>query len=170
MRDARTSIVHWAQWIALENSRLKATTGRDACVYSEGSQRLSGLARRGVLPLVADCSGFIADMYEWAGAPTLLRGGNCYTGTLLEVGVRCRPDEVKPGDVVVYGPGTGWHTALIVEIVDNNILTISMGQQGDPSYVWVNGPRSPHDGRQPQTYLRFDTRTKKVYSPPKKAA
>jgi hypothetical protein len=63
----------------------------------------------------------------------------------------------------VYGTGTGWHTALVVEVHGHDILTISHGQQGDPSYVWVNPPTTVPsrgyyaDARKPQTYLRFNT-------------
>jgi hypothetical protein len=72
-----------------------------------------------------------------------------------------------PGDVIVYGGGTGEHTALIV-VVDGskNPLTISHGQQSDPSYCHVN-----QDGRLPQTYLRFNTNAisdKNIHTPPAK--
>jgi len=66
---------------------------------------------------------------------------------------------VQPGDVIVYGPGTGWHTAIIVE-AGSDPLTVSMGQNGDPSYVRVS-----QDGRLPQTYLRFIPKDANVPAP-----
>jgi len=72
-----------------------------------------------------------------------------YDNRVAEVDVS--PSLVEPGDAIVYGPGTGWHTALVVE-AGHDPLTISMGQQGDPSLVRVS-----QDGRQPQRYLRFRT-------------
>ena len=61
-------------------------------------------------------------------------------------------EEVLPGDLVVYGPGTGEHVALVVAQGNGDPITISMGKQGDPSVVRVS-----QDGRTPQTYLRCDT-------------
>jgi len=75
--------------------------------------------------------------------------GYGYTGTLLSHGTKITLAEVQPGDVIVYGPGTGWHTAIIVES-GSDPLTVSMGQQGEPAYVRVS-----QDGRLPQTYLSF---------------
>ena len=82
-----------------------------------------------------------------------------YTGTLLSHGLEIPLAQVQPGDVIVYGPGTGWHTALVVQ-AGSDPLTISHGQQGDPSLVRVS-----QDGRQPQRYLRFHTDAKTVRTP-----
>ncbi len=176
MKDARPAVVAWAKWLEQHHNR---------CVYSEGSNRYANLNRRGILPYVGDCSASIRNYYNWAGAPDPYRLGyndpEGYTGTELATGshihLLIKNGEgrsivgVEPGDAVVYGPGTGWHTALVVERVGENILTISMGRQGDPSYVWVNRPTCPsrgygYDGRQPQTFLRFPTATRRVYWPP----
>jgi NlpC/P60 family len=105
-------------------------------------------------PITTDCSGFVTLCYKLAGAadPNGLRyNGEGYTGTLLTHGRLITLAEVLPGDVIVYGPGNGWHTAIVV-VGGADPLTVSMGQQGDPSYVHVSG-----DGRLPQRYLRFDT-------------
>ena len=175
MQDARYAIVAWA--IHLESERRY-------CVYSEGPNRYANLNKRGILPYVGDCSSTIRNYYNWAGASDPYRLGYAdpegYTGTELAAGTHIplliknaqgvERVDVLPGDPVVYGPGTGWHTALVVEVVGENILTISMGQQGDPSYVWVNRPTCPsrgfsYDGREPQTFLRFPTATRRVYWP-----
>jgi hypothetical protein len=171
MHDARAAIVHWYQWLETERAR---------CTYTEGPQRMESVLRRGVVPFVGDCSATVRAMYAWANAPDPMGLGygvpEGYTGTelshgehialLRKNGVGATINEVRPGDVVVYGPGTGWHTAIAVHVDGlGNVLTLSMGQQGDPSYVWANGPNSPHDGRQPQTWLRFGTMTRKVITP-----
>ena len=175
MNDSRKAIVAWAKWLQVHHDR---------AIYSESANRYANLNKRGILPFVGDCSSTVRDYYNWAGAPDpyglgygVLEG---YTGTELSAGVhialmrrnalQALVTEVRPGDAVVYGPGTGWHTALVVETLGANVLTISMGRQGDPSYVWVNPPTCPsrgygYDGRQPQTYLRFPTLTKRVYWP-----
>jgi hypothetical protein len=105
-------------------------------------------------PCHSDCSAFVTLMYNWCGAPDPNGqgyNGQGYTGTLLGHGQAISLAQVIPGDVIVYGPGTGDHTALVVE-AGPDPLTVSMGQEGDPSYVHVS-----QDGRQPQRYLRFDT-------------
>lgn len=123
----------------------------------------------GKLPLTTDCSGFVTLCYKLAGAPDpngLDYNGQGYTGTLLEHGRHIPLAEVEPGDVIVYGPGTGWHTAIIVE-AGKDPLTVSHGQESEPAYVRVS-----QDGRQPQTYLRFPTTKKQAatHKPSRKLA
>ena len=148
MPDVRSQIVAWARW-GVEN--------RNGFTYSEGPDRMSGVHNPGQLPCICDCSAFVTYCYSWAGAPDpngLGYNGSGYTGTLLGHGQWIQPNEVQAGDVVVYGPGTGWHTAVVVDANIFDPLTVSMGQQGDPSYVRVS-----QDGRQPIRLLRFDTQS-----------
>ena len=175
MRDTRNAIVAWALWLEQHHNR---------ATYSEGPGRYFNLNRRGILPFIGDCSATLRDYYNWAGAPDPYKLGygdpEGYTGTELAAGthipllrqnaLEARIDEVLPGDAVVYGPGTGWHTALVVLTRGLDILTVSMGEQGDPNFVWVNRPVGPSlglpaDGRLPQTYLRFPTLAPRVYWP-----
>ena len=161
MTDVRQNIVAWAKWCATNHAKF---------TYSEGPQRMSGIGNPGKLPVTADCSAFVTLCYNWAGAPdpnAQSYNHTGYTGTLLSHGTKIPLSQVQPGDVIVYGPGTGWHTALIVDVSGlnaKNPLTISHGQQGDPSYVHVN-----QDGRLPQTYLRFNTsaiNAQGIHTPP----
>ena len=74
------------------------------------------------LPFTTDCSGFVTMCYQYAGAPDpsgagydggIGRLGPEYTGTLLQHGV-----EVKtplPGDLIIYGPGTGHHVVIYLD-------------------------------------------------------
>jgi peptidoglycan hydrolase-like protein with peptidoglycan-binding domain len=145
MTDARQDIVNWARWGVANNAGF---------TYSENADRMEGVHKPGVTPCVCDCSAFVTYCYSWAGAPDpngQNYDGQGYTGTLLSHGAPIALHDVVPGDVIVYGPGTGDHTAVIVE-AGADPLTVSMGEQGDPSYVRVS-----QDGRQPQRYLRFDT-------------
>lgn len=142
--------------------------------YSEGPDRLDQINTPWPKKVKADCSAFIVLLFVW------LRLKNpdgssppYYTGTELSHGQHValilangkRNRHIYAGMAVVYGPGTGEHTAFIVKVRKNgDILTVSMGKQGDPSYVWVNPPKGPsygfpYDGRQPQTFLKFNTRT-----------
>lgn len=144
MADVRNEIVNWARW---------GVDHRSGFTYTEGPQRMEGIGHPGV-PCHADCSAFVTLCYNWAGAPDpngLGYNGTGYTGTLLAHGTPISKEQAIPGDVVVYGPGTGWHTALIVE-GGADPLTVSHGEQGDPNYCRVS-----QDGRQPQRFLRFST-------------
>ena len=155
--DVRGIIVAWAHWAVVNKARI---------IYSEGNKRMSGIGKPGILPVTADCSAAVTLWYNWAGAADPNGKGynhTGYTGTLLSHGQHIAANVVVPGDVVVYGPGTGWHTGIVVQAQGLDILTVSHGQTGDPSYVWVNKPthlpQAGHgfDGRKPQTFLRFNT-------------
>jgi len=103
-----------------------------------------------------DCSAFVAWCYRQAGAPDpygLGYAGIGNTESLLAKGQRVPVTKIRPGDVVVYSadrPVSEQHAAVIVA-KGTDPLTVSMGQEGDPSLVRVS-----QDGRKP-TYLRFDT-------------
>jgi len=149
MSDIRPAIKPWLDW-ALNNT--------NHITYSEAGNRASAI---GVwppkLPVAADCSMFLTWIYWLAGAehdPTNAAGfatHEGYTGTELSVGTEIPLSEVQVGDAIVYGPGTGWHTAVIYE-VGPDPLTVSHGGPNGPSLVRVS-----QDGRQPQRYLRFNT-------------
>jgi len=158
MTDVRNQIVQWAEW---------GVANHAGFTYSEGSDRMEGVHKPGVTPCVCDCSAFVTYCYSWAGAADPNGqgyDGEGYTGTLLSHGTEIPLSEVIPGDVIVYGPGTGEHTALIVQ-GGADPLTVSMGEQGDPSYIHVS-----QDGRQPQRYLRFDTTLVGTSAPQPKTA
>ena len=180
MNDTQNAIVAAAEWGIANHAHF---------AYSEAGNRMDFLKHpRFTLPVTTDCSGAVTMWFWLAGAndPNKLGfDGEGYTGTLLSAedhiaqwiknakGVQV--DELIPADLVVYGGGTGEHVALIVEIHGPDILTISMGQNGDPSYVWVNAPKTVpsrgygFDGRQPQTFLRCSTNTTgPVHLPPAK--
>jgi len=143
METMRQKIVANALW---------GVKNHDRFMYSEGPQRMEAVHKPFELPIVSDCSSWVTSCYAWAGAPdpnNMGYNGFGYTGTLLAHGQHIPLSDVQPGDVIVYGPGTGWHTAIVVE-AGSDPMTVSMGQQGDPSLVRVS-----QDGRQPQTYLRF---------------
>lgn len=147
MSDVRDVIVAWAKWAETHK-------GQPRFNYSEGANRMEGVHKPGVLPWSGDCSAFVTCCYSWAGAADPNGqgfDGQGYTGTLISHGHEIDVKDAQPGDVVVYGPGTGEHTALIVE-GGIDPLTVSMGENGDPSFVRVS-----QDGRMPQRYFRYPT-------------
>ena len=148
VKPARQRLVYWAKWGVHHTAEIH---------YSEGADRYNwSKTKRGTLPISTDCSGFVAMCYKWAGLPDP-SGDNFqagYTGTLLanaEKNGHILTDISKalPGDLIVYGPGTGSHVAMIVE-AGADPLTISHGSESGPEYVRVS-----QDGRQPQRICRY---------------
>jgi len=179
--DHRTAEVAWAHWAVAD--RIKHP---EHWVYSEGANRMANIGQWPIkFPITTDCSGSIT-LYAYLAQGNDPNGLNFdhegYTGTLLSheehlaLWVKQNPvatiQDIEVGDYVVYGPGVGEHVAIIVEIQGNDILTVSHGEQGNPTYCWVNPPSAnPHgypvDGRMPQTFLRNVTEnTKPVRMPP----
>ncbi len=75
-----------------------------------------GRAKRRKLPLTIDCSAFVTICYNWAGAPDpngLGYNGQGYTGTILSHGTQIARRNVRVGDLVVFGRGTGNHVCLV---------------------------------------------------------
>lgn len=144
--------------------------------YTEGPRRMAFVHRPWPAPpvrITCDCSAAVTYWFAWAGAPDpngLNYDGYGFTGTLLShdqhvaaisrLNRRILRERVRPGDLVIYGPGSGWHVGIVVEVSPlGDALTISHGRQGDPSRVWADAPSAgsppyPVDGRQPQTFVR----------------
>lgn len=150
----------WAEWAVQDRIEHPAHW-----IYSEGSNRMNAIGVWPIkFPVTADCSASCTFWYWLTGRkdPNGLQFDHQgYTGTLLSHNQHIPIEKVQRNDLVVYGPGTGWHVAIVVEVHGKDILTVSFGQQGDPSYVWVNKPSIPSrgyavDGRQPQTFLHPD--------------
>jgi hypothetical protein len=140
----RDRVVAWARWGVRNKQQIH---------YTEGAGRSAFLQRRpGALPLFTDCSGFVTACYKWSGLPDP-NGREYktlgYTGTLLDYGKPVNRQFLRPGDIVVYGPGTGVHTAVIVK-GGFDPLTVSDGDEAAPDYVYVS-----QDNRQPIRFLTF---------------
>lgn len=108
--------------------------------------------------MTMDCSTFVSWCYKQAGAgdphgPQFHYNGKGYTGTLIANGKRISKVMARPGDVVIYGAGTGEHAALVIQR-GLDPVTASMGQEGDPSFCKVS-----QDGR-PARFFRYDTTQK----------
>jgi hypothetical protein len=150
--DRRHHIVGWAHFGVLYNKHFTYSEGDDRMEYLTHNARPGSLAP----DITTDCSGFVRLLYFWGGAPDPMgsdyKEPEGYTGTLVDNGVEIPLEKVQPGDIIIYGPGTGWHTALVVASGPNP-MTVSMGEQGDPHFVKVS-----QDGREPQRYFRFETR------------
>lgn len=87
------------------------------------------------LPLTTDCSGSATMLYRAAGQPDPNgRGydGTGFTGTLrAHVPERHGVASCLPGDLIVYGPGSGSHVVLVLE-AGPDPLVWSHGQEAGP--------------------------------------
>lgn len=147
----RRRVVKWARW-AIKHSA--------AFDYTEGLDRASWLnLKPGHLMLPShtidtDCSGFVTLCYKWSKLPDpngLAYKTLGYTGTLLDHAEKdghiLTVIEGLPGDILVYGPGTGVHTVIILKH-SRDPLTATHGGPG------VQAIRVSQDGRMPQRVCR----------------
>jgi hypothetical protein len=107
--------------------------GRSNSIHYREIRPIQGLGHRRVLPITVDCSGFVTVCFNWAGAPDPngnKYGGQGYTGTLLRHGGPTTQKEAKPGDLVIFGAGTGNHVALVTHAGANPILASHGGEAG----------------------------------------
>lgn len=126
----RRAIVQWLRWGVTNTSRIH---------YSQGSWRMDAINHPGQLPLFTDCSAFVTLCYKWAMAPDpngLGYNGTGYTGTLLSHMNHIERKDVKPGDLIVYGGGTGNHVVGVDSILpDGDFRTVSHGQEAGPFFI-----------------------------------
>jgi hypothetical protein len=124
-RSAIPDILHAANWLVANHAH---------CTYSEGADRLSCVHKPFEVPFVSDCSAGVTDLFSWGGAPDpndANFAGPSDTGTLLAHGDEISLHIARECDVVIFGPGDGWHAGLLVAGGGNPIVW-SMGEQGDP--------------------------------------
>jgi hypothetical protein len=114
---------------------------RDEVHYTMGPRRWDGITNRcrshlGRYPKWADCSSYVTwVLWDALGGPSAgpdvvngqsWRGG--YTGTMKDHGRRVTLEQAMPGDLVLYGGGTGSHVTIVV----GKNKVISHGSEGAP--------------------------------------
>lgn len=64
----------------------------------------------------SDCSQWFASVYKSAGLadPSAEGFAAGFTGTLVANGKQISESELRPGDAIIYGPGTGHHVEMYV--------------------------------------------------------
>jgi hypothetical protein len=111
--------------------------------YTQSSRRGTWLraARAGAkgltYPAYEDCSSAITGIYRLANAPDPSGAGYDgpgTTGTFLAHGTPIGRVRAKPGDIVVFGPGTGEHAAIVLQAGADPLL-FSHGQERGPLAV-----------------------------------
>lgn len=126
--------------------------------YSQARPMPIGIAVH-ALPFSTDCSGFATLMAKWSGAGDPNGSGfngQGYTGTMLDHCEHITAAETQPGDLVVFGAGTGTHVVVLVESAANGLgaLCVSHGQEADPIRTTLQDEANSHRG-EPLTYLRL---------------
>lgn len=142
----RDEFVKWLRW---------GTENQGEIHYLEFRPMPINLAP-GALPLTTDCSGYVTVCAKWAGAPDPNGSrfdGEGFTGTMLDHCQHIGASQAQPGDLIVYGSGSGQHVVGIVEVVKDDFLVASHGQESDPVLILNSVEKQYH---QPvQTFLRF---------------
>lgn len=87
----------------------------------------------------ADCSQFVSAILHWVGVRSVT--DTDFTGTLLTKGRQLT--NPRSGAVVVWGPGTGTHTAFITERAGtSDWWCVGFGHQGAPDRVTLSAMNS----------------------------
>ncbi len=111
------------------------------------------------LPVITDCSGFVTLLAKWAGLPDPNGNGYSgegYTGTLLSHLPHISKQQARRGDLVVFGPGTGYHVVMLMQSgLYPDPLVASHGQQGDPNLYHISDERNYFGWGTRVTYLRI---------------
>lgn len=150
--DHRVEMVKWALWGAANEPQIHYAQTRPIPVTAATSH----------LPLTTDCSGFATICAKWAGAPDPNGrhfDGQGYTGTLLDHCQHIPLSQVRPGDLVVYGPHPGHHVCVVVGLVKDkaghtvDLQLVSHGQEKGPVRVMnsIEQQFQPY----PETFLSF---------------
>lgn len=100
-------------------------------------------------PKNIDCSGTATFIYRMLGLKDpngFNYSGAGYTGTLIAKGKQVTIAQATIGDIVIYGAGNGDHAAVLAQNGSEHPdpITLSMGQEGDPSWVKISQDGRPH--------------------------
>jgi hypothetical protein len=127
----RAALAKWAKWGVANNPAIHYTEDTRRDDYLHGA--------KAHLPIWTDCSGWVTYCYWASGLPDpsgLDYRYLGYTGTLLANAykhgkVLTNLAAAKPGDPIVIGPGTGWHTTICVQQAPDPIV-VSHGSEPGP--------------------------------------
>jgi hypothetical protein len=103
------------------------------------------------LPIMLDCSEYATCIAAGAGAddPTKTEWGAkgpVYTGTLLTGCREIQKNQLKPGDFVVFGPGTGEHACVVLSVEDpDEPMLTSHGKDVGPLQISLTEESHAHD-------------------------
>ncbi len=107
-------------------------------------------------PLVVDCSSAVILLCKWAGLDEPngfpAYNGYGYTGTLkAHLPHYFEPHRARAGAIIVFGPGTGEHAAMVLEPDPTNPLLFSHGMERGPIAIRLHDEAQYHNP--PTTFL-----------------
>ena len=121
---------------------------RAAIHYAQVRPMRSVHLAKPVYPLTMDCSEAVTCLCKWAGLKDpngLGYNGKGYTGTLLDhLPHYFRAANAMVGALVVFGPGTGEHVAMVREPDHRNPLLWSHGSEAGPVFVRLHDEAELH--------------------------
>jgi hypothetical protein len=154
-KAAQNRIVNAALWGIAHEPQIHYSMGANRDDWLTEVKRRPGRAIPS-LPLWTDCSGFVTMCY-WIAKVDDPSGFNYrvlgYTGTLLAHCQHITGDQVQIGDLIVYGPGTGHHTVVVIDNAqDGSLIVASHGEERGPVRIlnYLEAAEQPH----PITFLR----------------
>ncbi len=106
------------------------------------------------LPITTDCSGAVTCIYKKAGAPDpngRRYDGQGYTGSMYDHMRHISRDQLKKGDLVIFGANPTKHVALVMSVGDDPLL-FSHGQERGPIAIRLSTEKAYFAG-QKVTYL-----------------
>ncbi len=106
-------------------------------------------------PMTMDCSEAVTCLCKWAWLKDpngLHYNGSGYTGTMLDHLPHYHdPANAMVGALVIFGPGTGEHVAMVLEPDHRNPLLFSHGSEAGPIAVRLHDEAQAH--HPPVTFL-----------------
>jgi hypothetical protein len=135
-------------------------------IHYAQTRPIDGIGHPRKLPLSTDCSGFATDCFQWAGAPDpngRHYNGTGFTGTMLEACAHISPAQARPGDLIIFGPGTGTHVVIIVG-TGSDPDVVSHGQERGPLLLPLSKEKAFHAG-EALTFLSAGGRTHALPGP-----
>jgi hypothetical protein len=123
-------------------------------IHYQQLRPMDGLHRAHKLPLQTDCSGFVTLCYAWAGAPDPNGqgySGQGFTGSMLQHCRHIPRSALQPGDLAIFGPGTGQHVVMVIQMAADPMV-VSHGQEKGPFKTTLSVEANAHSA--PTTLLR----------------
>jgi hypothetical protein len=128
--ELRARIVRWAMYGITHNGQIH---------YTQSTARDDFLHRpKGYLPMSTDCSGWVTQDYWAAGGPDPSFLGFKYvgfTGSILAGAYKHGKvftdlSRAKPADIIIIGPGSGWHATICIKAGADPLVGSHGGEPG----------------------------------------
>lgn len=158
-QDQRQHLAAVMRWTAAKNAQIHYSQARPMSAIHLTEQQTVDLFAAGH-SITMDCSGGVTQLCKWAGLSDpngLNYDGYGFTGTLLsnkQLQHYTDPSKAGVGAIVVFGPGTGEHAAMVLE-PGRDPLIWSHGSEAGPLLLRLSEEQKFHTP--PTTFLSIAT-------------